>query len=789
MLPSALVSVYQQYKADTDAIAGWLALTAKAANYSDHPLSPPATSTGRLKGKARALAKEQALKPKKVILPIRLFVPLAKYITSLKAPRILVPQSVINITERVIRQRSVFSSRLSHHGVNPSVEGDRSHSYFVDILQQVVHLFRQNAAQSPTTSAESIDSDEVGNRFASLQVEEPSQRFLNANSAKQPTAENNIVYEAEPQNDLDDAIAAYGMLLQDLNKIRDEIKQIWLSCSEGSIELTAAAIATNTGVDLARYLIDQVLPIFQLHGGVGEVAEAFALEFIQKQDLNDCDLDPEEIDEIVGEMMIVVNDFMTRLACCRDCADRNNEPWKPTPEPIQELLDKIEDEVASDTQLLEELVSNLHAVNWLAKGYLKVDEIMSGLQQMETTKTAPFYVCFALQVTLDIHHTLGDWCLEPAKHLDKELNFMIESIDQFYQDSANMSETMCKTCDCLKRLQKEIKDFQTDPTIESRKEFYNRMHHASEPSEERHRSMQLSPVLCGLTIFYFRASMHDLGFVEFGRQYTIKHAVHLYNALVKEGLMENPWGDMQLAENFYGRTNIFAGQKPENTRNYIKQLMIHEGMTVRGLSELFGILEGHSTSCEEPRTRGYRQKKWRKSPNRGAPVSAIFIERYYNRSKRIDYRPEDVHEIISRRRSDESPPSPNKGGRHSPHLLLQPLAEALTEESLEVAFPRLLMHKVCGEFLMQVKNQCVEIIEDELRKKLRGRELVMTILSWLIWDPVLGKELLSRAARIANEIVASGSGKRLVDVMETKFDLSREQLEEVCSKSKLAEDF
>ncbi|CAI6093767.1 unnamed protein product [Clonostachys chloroleuca] len=787
MLPSALVSVYQQYKADTDAIAGWLALTAKAANYSDHPLSPPTTSTGRLKGKARALAKEQALKPKKAILPIKLFVPLAKYITSLKAPRILVPQSVINITERVIRQRSVFSSRLSHHGANPSVEGDRSHSYFVDILQQVVCLFRQNVAQSPTPSVESIHSDELGNRFASLHVEEPSQEFLNATSAKQSTAENNIVYEAEPQTDLDDAIAAYGMLLQDLNKIRDEIKQIWLSCAEGSVELTAAAIATNTGVDLARYLIDQVLPIFQLHGGIGEVAEAFALQFIRKQDLNDSDLDPEEIDAIVDEMMIVVNDFARRLASCRDCADRQNEPWKPTPEPIQELLDKIEDEVASDNQLLGELVNNLHAVGWLAKGYLKVDEIMSGLDQMQTTKTAPFYVCFALQVTLDIHHTLGDWCLEPAKHLDKELNFMIESIDQFYKDSANMSETMCKTCDCLKKFQQEIKDFQSDPTIESRKQFYNCMNYASEPSEERHRSMQLSPVLCGLTIFYFRASMHDFGFIEFGRHYTIKHAVHLYNALVKEGLMENPWGDMQLAENFYGRSNIFAGQKPESTRGYIKQLMIHEGMTVRGLSELFGTLDGHSTSCGEPRTRGYRNKK--KAPNRGAPVSAIFIERYYNRSQRIDYRPEDVDEIISRRRRDEASPSPNKCGRHSPHLLLQPLAEALTEESLEVAFPRLLMHKVCGEFLMQVKGQCVETIEEALRQKVRGRELVMIIFSLLISDEILGKELLSRAASIANEIVASGSGKRLVDVMDTEFDLSREQLEEVCSKSKLAEDF
>jgi hypothetical protein len=170
-------------------------------------------------------------------------------------------------------------------------------------------------------------------------------------------------------------------------------------------------------------------------------------------------------------------------------------------------------------------------------------------------------------------------------------------------------------------------------------------------------------------------------------------------------------------------------------------------------------------------------------------VSAIFIDRYYNQSKRIDYRPEDVNEIISRRRCDEAPPSPNKSGQHSPHLLLQPLAEALTEESLEVAFPRLLMHKVCGEFLTNVKNQCVETIKEVSGEKATSRDIVLLIFSALVGDQVLGKELLSKAAMIANDTVASGSGKRLVDVMETEFDFSREQLEEVCSKSKLAEDF
>ncbi|VUC22751.1 unnamed protein product [Clonostachys rosea] len=788
MLPSTLVSVYQQYKADTDAVAGWLAHTAKAANYPGQLVPPAATSTGRLKGKARTLAKEQAVKPKKAVLPINLFVPLAKYITSLKAPRVLVPQSVISLTERIILQRSAFSSRLSYHGANPTVEGDQSHSYFVDILRQVVHLFRQNVAQSPAPSVGSVHFGKLENRFASLHVQEPSQAFLNASNVKKSTSENSIVFEAEPQTDLDDAIAVYGMLLLDLNKIRGEVRQIWLRFSQGSIEITAAALATNTGVDLAKYLIDQVLPIFQLHGGVDEVAEAFALWFIQERGLNNSDRTPEEVYGHIDYTMLFVNDFMKKISGCQGCTHAHREHWKPAHKAIRELLDSVKCKLAVDKALVTELLSILKALGWAAKEYLKVDEIMSGLAEMERPKGAPFYVNFALQLTLDIHHTLGPWGLEqPAKQLDKELTFMIELIDQLYQEKARTNDSAGATCGCLRNFQMEMKAFHADPTIEACKELFTHVDYNGKLPEQRHRSMQLSPVLCGLTIFYFRASMYDWGFIQFNGSRTIRKAVHLYNALVNEGLIENPWCDMQLAENFFGRSNIFAGQKPTGTRGYLKQLLVASGMTIRGMKEVFGALDGHSTSCEDSNIRGFRLGC--KNVKMGAPVSAIFIEQYHNRTKRIDYRPEDVDKIISRRRGGDAAPSPNNSGQHSPHLLLQPFAEALTEESPEVAFPRLLMHVVCSGFLSNVRNECLEALETEFGKDLAAQETVFLIFSSLVRDERFGKELLSKAARIVNNTVASGSGKRLVDVMEKELGLSKEQLEEICSKSKLAEDF
>lgn len=61
MLTPALKSIYQKYKADTDLVAEWLAVTAKTNGYEVAATTPTGTG-GRLKGKARKLAKAGAAK-------------------------------------------------------------------------------------------------------------------------------------------------------------------------------------------------------------------------------------------------------------------------------------------------------------------------------------------------------------------------------------------------------------------------------------------------------------------------------------------------------------------------------------------------------------------------------------------------------------------------------------------------------------------------------------------------------------------------------------------------------
>ncbi|CAH0058246.1 unnamed protein product [Clonostachys solani] len=815
MLPDALVSVYRRYNADTDALAGWLALTAKLACCPPHLLGSsddvPTKPPGRLKGKARKLARLDPTEIKKHIIPIKSFIPLAEYIASAKEPRIEVPESVINIATRVIRVRSQFSSRLSDHGADPSLESDKTHSHFVDILKKVLSILNQ--CRSTADSQKRPLDESIQNSFNLLTVEEPSQDFLDASDSELPPkvhADDGTVFEAEPQTTFEDARAAYAMLLADLNKIRREVKLVWLASSHGTVDVSAAGVVSNTGIDLARYLIDQVLPLLKDHGGAYDFGARYALDLIKERGHFIHGLRTftrEMLDDFykdVDETMLLAINAIKRREMCRCCSQTpGGSPWSEVHIQVTDMLRSTPYKIQEDNIIFADFYGDLMDLLYNSDRYPIEDESVRGIRELREKHQSPFYLAFAAQIILDIHHTLGPRVSKPLARLTKELNFMDGLIDKHYQtDDADLDEK--KDCGCLRSFQSDIKYFQADPTLKHRNPSRpsNRVHGTSPPT--KHRILKLSPVLCGIAIFSFRSKMHDVGFKAFNRSRSIQYAVHLYNALVKENLVENTWVDMQLAENFFGERNIFAGKKPSDTDGYLKQLMLQEGMTVRGLCNMFSTLRGNG------QIRSGAERRRCKETKRGAPVSNIFIQRYSKNSKRFDLRPEDINEIISRRRwiDSDSPtegqqsdqaltetnercqPVPDlKHRQHlSPHELLRPLASALTEESFEIAFPRLLMHKVCWEFLQKVNDECGPDVDKGLDQKTPcdPKRIVSRIFSLAVVDRAKGLEVMRKAAQVVEDTLASRSRSVVLDVMENDFGLSRDLLEQVCAASKLA---
>ncbi|KAF5690474.1 hypothetical protein FDENT_3858 [Fusarium denticulatum] len=210
MLPPALVSVYREYKKDTNSITSWHASTAKECGYPADLLSnslPPKQPAPRLKGKARAEAKKKAKPPQEAtpqkegpryVIEIKDFVPVAECISVYKKPALSVPRAFFTTLNRVIKARSDFGDELAASNEKVDAKSDARHFYFVGILEKVREILKPYS--DPVDSGSSKETETLTNKFKELEVYHPSEEFLNAKDIERPGPANNdpIVYKADP---------------------------------------------------------------------------------------------------------------------------------------------------------------------------------------------------------------------------------------------------------------------------------------------------------------------------------------------------------------------------------------------------------------------------------------------------------------------------------------------------------------------------------------------------------------------------------------------------------------
>lgn len=101
-LDPLLFNTYKQYKAGTNRVMAWLASKAQETSVlSDLFPKPETKAKGRLKGKARAAAKEA---PQKHIVPLAFINRIAKSIASIA--NVKVPENILLTLQEVIAART-----------------------------------------------------------------------------------------------------------------------------------------------------------------------------------------------------------------------------------------------------------------------------------------------------------------------------------------------------------------------------------------------------------------------------------------------------------------------------------------------------------------------------------------------------------------------------------------------------------------------------------------------------------------------------------------------------------
>ncbi|KAK8213821.1 hypothetical protein IWZ01DRAFT_549229 [Phyllosticta capitalensis] len=273
-----LRSSYQQYKEDTNLVASWLASTARSCGYPKDLLfgsnvqDTGSKGPGRLKGKARKQAKQPGNEigensKRAPIIAIKDFIALAEFIVGKKKQVVEVPSYLAYTLDRAIRTRKDHGALAR---MRPGAESSyENHSYFVGVLERVKEvlapLMPVRTTPKPKPGAEP-SADDVSNRFEKLKVEEPSQEFLNAPDVvipERPIPE----FEAEQLDNLDEVNTVFLLFLEDLRQIREVINNLWKRYEDGTYGLVALSLATNTAVDFARALENDLFPLLNKHGG------------------------------------------------------------------------------------------------------------------------------------------------------------------------------------------------------------------------------------------------------------------------------------------------------------------------------------------------------------------------------------------------------------------------------------------------------------------------------------------------------------------------------------------
>ena len=482
MLPNFLQSSYKTYKEDTDIIAKWLAVKAKLCGYPADLASPhypssvppkPVQHSQRLKGAARKQAKNAAkinVAPSKdqssqadaprYIIKVKDFTALAECIARFNKPAVTVPATVVGALTRAIKLRLQHSSWSKQAESDPSLDAEKSnesHAYFLGILERTREILKPRMPSDmigdflsqPSTSTTGLKQSEcqvneqLGNIFDNLDIQEPSQTFLDAPDVERTTAIEAVPeskYEAEELQSTEERYMAAHCLFQDLRSIRSFVRQLWASYKDGGLGLVAVSITTNTAIDFVRSMEQDILKQFPAQSDYESIVHIFygAQCLHRGQDPNKKSRPDDEVNYDVYDLAeeVMLPTYIALEALQRVVSPEHVPIYKPghfgNRDRKTSWTEKSDrQKVRDDRLVLMEAFPDFMLMAMITSGWvLSEDELTRGVRQMAPGKAMPLWLVFAAQCFLDIQHVLGQDVARGHTELQQTGNAIRASIQQ-----------------------------------------------------------------------------------------------------------------------------------------------------------------------------------------------------------------------------------------------------------------------------------------------------------------------------------------------------------------------
>ncbi|RGP79058.1 hypothetical protein FLONG3_2964 [Fusarium longipes] len=501
MLPETLLADISQYNADTNSVAAFLASTARICGYKCERLDDCKPSVGgRLKGKARKEAKSQKAEPTKqppnvkrtkYTVALREFVPMAECIAKSQKPLITVPSSFVSTIDRAIRLRSTFANQMMDHGLDTDLDADSTYDYFVGILKGVREALHPRFPYKEKTQRPQSSKEDLPQGFHALTVEEPSEDFANSPDIERPQQApgDNTDYEAEEaeaMNGTDQLV--WSLLLIEVKSIRDQIDWVWQRYLDNSIDITAAAVATNTGIQM----------------GIRNI-----------MDTGNC---PDDLFAEFNSSFLYAFHLITPLVEQTQDSFVFFRPGKFDCQTAGDQIKKVDMKALYEYWVEGVLFLHYNIEKRENDGFPIEDEFLRILRKTNQTNEASLEMAFAAQIFLDIRHLLGSDTIGSdtigsdtmANKTLASLSEMMDGIKQFVKkhDKSHppsfIDPVRPQIAEGLKFLERLV--FDMVPEVRA---YHIRNGLDVEGAKEPWRFYKRLPVLCGLALFHARAEPQD----------------------------------------------------------------------------------------------------------------------------------------------------------------------------------------------------------------------------------------------------------------------------------------
>jgi len=531
---------------------------------------------------------------------------LANTIAKSENPLITVPSDIIRAALRAIsarkRSNAYFESKTD--GDAATEEKNRSHTYFISLMEQVVMVLQPRFATTAGNGSGELGQgpspsslEALENRFAALELEDlvESDDETTTNQPA-PSSETRFVYGVDPGKVIEDLeqekLFAVYCLFDDLDRLRTFVSNLWQEYKKQKIDLITASVVTNTAFQLAIRTQDEILAAYPEYRDYQDVLLTVVKPFMKAQGVDPREGEVEVDDDIANWIFAPVHSILDSFC----------EVLVPGRVPLMKrghfgTYNPLQDRNAmspsrknrEDLILLMEILPEFCFIAKYQLHLLATDELTRGLCNMTLTKEIPVWLAFATTVFLDIHHILREEVFQlPPLTMGVAAANAKETMKRYFELSRGLLKpgTWSEHNDLVfHTFVKEIDTHVLDDAILPLKKAKLRAENQPAPADtERFYLYMRHPILCGITAFSIMLEMQEFGVTLVNAMGTAIFPAQFYNALRQKPNPIGPWPLMDKVIEIHGEDRVFVGAKPTTLVDCFKQICLTLGVSAQNFA-------------------------------------------------------------------------------------------------------------------------------------------------------------------------------------------------------------